>query len=71
MKRYIIIGAGAIGGGIGARLHQAGHAVILVARGEHLERLQQDGLRLRTPEEDVTLAVPAVGGPARPRAGPG
>jgi 2-dehydropantoate 2-reductase len=62
--RYIIIGAGAIGGGIGARLHQAGHAVTLVARGDHLQALQRDGIRLRTPEEDVTLAVPAVGGPA-------
>ena len=36
----------------------------LVARGEHLQALQRDGLRLRTPEEDVTLPVPAVGGPA-------
>jgi len=64
VARYIIVGAGAIGGGIGARLHQAGHAVTLVARGEHLQALQRDGLRLRTPEEDVTLPVPAVGGPA-------
>ena len=70
VKRYIIIGAGAIGGGIGARLHQAGHAVTLIARGEHLERLQQVGLRLRTPEEDVTLAVPAVGGPGEFELGP-
>ena len=70
VKRYIIIGAGAIGGGIGARLHQAGQVVVLVARGEHLERLQQDGLRLRTPEEDVTLRVPAVGGPADLELGP-
>ena len=70
VKRYIIIGAGAIGGGIGARLHQVGHAVVLVARGEHLERLQQDGVRLRTPEEDVTLPVPAVGGPGELELGP-
>ena len=62
-KRYVIIGAGAIGGSIGGRLHQAGRDVVLVARGAHLDALRRDGLRLRTPDEDVTLAVPAVGGP--------
>ena len=61
-KRYVIIGAGAIGGSIGGRLHQAGRDVVLVARGAHLDALRRDGLRLRTPDEDVTLAVPAVGG---------
>lgn len=62
-KRYVIIGAGAIGGSIGGRLHQAGRDVVLVARGEHLAALQRDGLRLRTPDEDVRLPVTAVGGP--------
>ena len=60
VARYVLIGAGAIGGGIGARLHQAGHDVVLVARGEHLRSLQEHGLRLRTPEEDVRLRLPAV-----------
>lgn len=63
VARYVIIGAGAIGGGIGARLHQAGHRVVLVARGEHLRALREQGLRLRTPEEDATLPVTVVGGP--------
>jgi 2-dehydropantoate 2-reductase len=63
VARYVIIGAGAIGGGIGARLYQAGRDVLLVARGEHLRAMQQHGLRLRTPEEDVVLRVPAVAGP--------
>jgi 2-dehydropantoate 2-reductase len=63
VARYVIIGAGAIGGGLGARLHQAGRSVVLVARGAHLAALQQHGLRMRTPEEDLTLAVPAVAGP--------
>lgn len=62
-KRYVIIGAGAIGGSIGGRLHQAGRDVVLVARGEHLAALQREGLRLRTPDEDVRLPVTAVGGP--------
>jgi 2-dehydropantoate 2-reductase len=61
--RYVVIGAGAIGGGIGARLQQAGHDVLLVARGDHLRTMQQRGLRLRTPEQDVVLPVAAVAGP--------
>jgi 2-dehydropantoate 2-reductase len=65
-----MIGAGAIGGGIGARLHQAGHDVLLVARGDHLRALQEHGLRLRTPEQDVNLPVPAVAGPDETDLGP-
>ena len=61
--RYIIYGAGAIGGAIGARLFQAGHEVVLICRGAHLEAIRRDGLRLQTPEEDGRLSVPAVGHP--------
>jgi 2-dehydropantoate 2-reductase len=63
VARYVIIGAGAIGGGIGARLYQAGHDVLLVARGDHLRTMRERGLRLRTPEQDVVLPVAAVAGP--------
>ena len=63
VARYVIIGAGAVGGAIGGRLVLAGRDVVLVARGAHLDALQTDGLRLRTPDEDVTLAVAAVSGP--------
>ena len=62
--RFIIYGAGAIGGVVGARLHQAGNEVALIARGEHLKAIQRDGLRLEAWEESVTLAIPAVGDPA-------
>ncbi len=61
MRRYVIIGAGAIGGGLGARLVQAGLPTVLIARGEHLTALQRNGIRLRTPREDITLPVTAVG----------
>ena len=61
MRRYVIVGAGAIGGGIGARLVQAGLPTVLIARGEHLAAMQRNGLRLRTPREDVTSPVTAVG----------
>jgi len=61
MSRYVIIGPGAIGGGIGARLVQAGLDTVLIARGAHLVALQQDGLRMRTPSQDVTWPVTAAG----------
>jgi predicted dinucleotide-binding enzyme len=43
VMRYIVIGAGAIGGTIGGRLAQAGHEVVLVARGPHLDALRARG----------------------------
>ena len=61
--RYIIIGAGAIGGGIGGRLQESGQQVVLVARGPHLAALRDDGLRFSTPDGTRTLGVRAVGGP--------
>ena len=61
--RYIVIGAGAIGGTIGGRLAQAGHEVVLVARGPHLDALKARGLKLATPEGTFALDIPAVGGP--------
>lgn len=63
MPRYIILGAGAVGGAIGGRLALAGRSVVLVARGDHLAALRDGGLRLRTPDEDRTVRPPAIGGP--------
>jgi 2-dehydropantoate 2-reductase len=57
--RYIVIGAGAIGGTIGGRLHEHGHEVVLVARGKHHEALRDSGLRLATPDGTLTLPIPA------------
>ncbi|MEW6185851.1 MAG: 2-dehydropantoate 2-reductase N-terminal domain-containing protein [Thermodesulfobacteriota bacterium] len=63
--RYIIFGAGAIGGVIGARLFRVGKEVVLIARGEHLEALQRHGLRLETPEWTETLKIPAISSPTK------
>ena len=62
--RFIIYGAGAIGGGIGGLLHHHGHDVVLIARGAHLEAMQRTGLTVRTPAEVVTTAVSAVRHPS-------
>lgn len=61
--RLVIIGAGAVGGTIGARLAQSGHDVVLVARGPHLDAIRAHGLRLHTPDGVATLRVQAVSGP--------
>jgi 2-dehydropantoate 2-reductase len=61
--RYIIIGAGAVGGTIGGCLALAGHEVVLTARGAHLDALRGHGLRLSTPSGTDTVLVPAIGGP--------
>jgi 2-dehydropantoate 2-reductase len=62
--RFTVYGAGAIGGAIGGRLFQAGHDVTLVARGDHLRALRDDGLTLVSPDDSVVLRPPAVGHPA-------
>jgi 2-dehydropantoate 2-reductase len=48
--RFIIFGAGGVGGVVAAKLHQAGRDVVAVARGPHYERMQTAGLRLETPD---------------------
>lgn len=62
--RYVVIGAGAIGGTIGGRLGQHGHEVVLVARGAHADRLRDKGLRLLTPTGPVELHAPVATSPA-------
>jgi 2-dehydropantoate 2-reductase len=61
--RYIIYGAGGIGGAIGARLFEAGRDVVLIARGDHLKAMQERGLTLKTPDGSLTQQIPAVGHP--------
>lgn len=61
--RFIIYGAGAIGGTIGSRLFQHGSEVVLVARGAHREAIAANGLRLVAPGESRVQHIPVVGGP--------
>jgi 2-dehydropantoate 2-reductase len=44
--RVAVVGAGSIGAVIGARLAAAGHDVVLVARGAHLDAIRRRGLTL-------------------------
>ncbi len=61
---FVVFGAGAIGGVVGARLHQAGFSVTLIARGAHLDAIRRHGLELITPDERAVLPIPTVGSPA-------
>jgi 2-dehydropantoate 2-reductase len=62
--RFVVIGAGAIGGVVGVRLHQSGHEVQLVARGAHYDAIKRGGLTLETPVERVTVELPVAPAPA-------
>ena len=53
--RFAIVGAGAIGGFVGARLALAGHDVTLFARGPHLRAMQDHGLRILSPDGEHTV----------------
>lgn len=57
--RWFIVGAGAIGGVVGAKLHQAGESAVLIARGQHLRAVQDRGLALHDPDGEHVLPVPA------------
>jgi 2-dehydropantoate 2-reductase len=58
--KFCILGAGAIGGMVGARLAMAGHEVALVARGEHLAAIRANGLTYRAPDgRETRLRLPA------------
>ncbi|MFF1837281.1 ketopantoate reductase family protein [Streptomyces sp. NPDC058231] len=61
--RYIMVGAGAVGGAIGGRLAEAGLEVVLVARGAQYEAVRTGGLRLVTPDGPRTHPLPVVDRP--------
>jgi 2-dehydropantoate 2-reductase len=58
--RYVVVGAGAVGGTVGARLADAGHDVVLVARGAHASAMREHGLRLATPAGTIHARCPVV-----------
>jgi 2-dehydropantoate 2-reductase len=63
--RFVVLGAGAVGGVVGGRLAQHGHSVVLIARGRHFEAIRGRGLRLESPDDIHTLDIPVVDHPSR------
>jgi 2-dehydropantoate 2-reductase len=61
--RFVVVGAGAVGGVVGGRLAQHGHQVVLVARGDHGTATAADGLLVRSPDDEVRVHVPVVAHP--------
>ena len=58
--RIAMFGSGGIGGYYGALFARAGHDVVFIARGAHLEAMQRYGLTVRTPTGESTVPVTAV-----------
>ena len=63
--RVCILGAGAIGGFLGARLARAGHEVSVLARGATLAAIAANGLTLRQGGASFTVRPRASDDPAR------
>src|SRR5438105_13378660 len=70
MASFVVYGAGGIGGVLGARLHEAGHEVVLVARGAHREVIERAGLRVECPTGTTTVRIPVSESPGGLRLGP-
>ncbi|WP_306059218.1 2-dehydropantoate 2-reductase [Natronococcus wangiae] len=62
--KIAIYGAGGVGGYFGGRLAQAGADVRLVARGDHLDALRREGLRVKSVYGDFEVELPATDDPA-------
>ena len=59
--RFVMLGAGAIGGVVGGQLAKAGFDVFFVdPLREHVEAINRDGLHLRGIHGHHVLRVPAV-----------
>jgi 2-dehydropantoate 2-reductase len=58
--RFVVYGAGGIGGVLGARLFEHDHDVVLIARGEHGEAIRQRGLVVQSADATVTVPVDCV-----------
>ncbi|MEI2765023.1 MAG: 2-dehydropantoate 2-reductase N-terminal domain-containing protein [Dermatophilaceae bacterium] len=59
--RFVVVGVGAIGGVLAARLVQAGHEVVGVARGTQLAAVRERGLTLATPTGTSVARLPVHG----------
>ncbi len=63
--RYVIYGAGGIGGTIAATLHMADVPVCVIARGPHLLALQAAGLQFIMPSQTQRLLLSAFADPTQ------
>jgi 2-dehydropantoate 2-reductase len=62
--KVAVLGAGAIGAYVGAALHRAGVEVHLIARGPHLKKIRESGVRVVSPRGDFEARPLATDDPA-------
>ena len=62
--RFVVMGAGAVGGVVGGFLSRSGQEVAFVARGEHGRLMADAGLTVRTPQDDFVVRTTVVTAPA-------
>lgn len=65
VMRIAVMGAGGVGGCLGALLTQAGADITLITRGEHLRAMQEHGLRLNQQTGSFTIPVNATDDPSQ------
>jgi len=63
--KIAVMGTGGIGGCFGGLLAKAGLDITLIARGEHLRAIQQNGLQVNQPESSYTVEVKATDDPSQ------
>lgn len=62
--RVAVLGAGAIGAYVGAALHRGGSDVHLIARGDHLKAIRENGVQVLSPRGDFVARTPATDDPS-------
>jgi len=58
--KILILGAGAVGGYFGARLHQSGADVTFLLREPRAAKIKKEGLAIKSPKGDATLPIKIV-----------
>jgi 2-dehydropantoate 2-reductase len=58
--KIAVMGAGAVGGYLGAYLQKGGQDVTLIARGEHLHSIQENGLRIKGENGEFVVPIKAT-----------
>ena len=65
IRKILVMGAGAVGGYFGGRIAEnTEKQVFLVARGGHLKKIKENGLKILSPDGDAILKVPVSSDPA-------
>jgi 2-dehydropantoate 2-reductase len=57
VPRFVVLGAGAVGGVIASRLREAGEEVVVIARGAHGAAIAANGLRVESPDGVTTTRL--------------